>query len=163
MTRINLLPWREQLRETKKKQYFVFLGVTVLLACVLVGIVDYYYASRVQYQKEKNQILVQEIRKLNAKIRQIKNIKVQRQKLFSRMLLIQKLQMNRPQVVHLFDELTKIVPKGVFIKKLECQKAGVALHGVAEANSDVSQLMRNIYASKWLSQPMLKRRPRSSR
>lgn len=155
MTQINLLPWREKLREEKKRYFFVALGISVLGAIVIMIFTHIIIEHNIQSQQQRVELLNSEIKVLNQQIAEIKGLKKEKSALISRMKIIQALQANRPLVVHLFDEMVKILPRGVFLTKVVRKADEVTLVGQAESNTNVSDLMRNIEASKWLRTPQL--------
>lgn len=155
MTDINLLPWRELKREQEKKQFTVYLFVSFLAAIVVVFLLNYYANSLINAQTDRNKRLEREVELLNKQIAEIKGLKKIRQALIARMTVIQSLQATRTLTVHLFDELIKIMPDGVFLSHLERTGDKVVLLGYAESNTNISQLMRNIDNNTWIDNPEL--------
>lgn len=155
MTQINLLPWRE-IRREKEKKAFVFYFSGAMLLALLVLFAMYLYASQlIQSQTNRNQLLQNEITTLDQQIRKIAQIKKLRQALIARMTIIQNLQETRIVSVHLFDELIKLLPDGVFLTSFERKNNKIVLLGYAESNSSISQLMRNIELNPWVQNPEL--------
>lgn len=155
MTQINLLPWREYKREQEKKMFLLMLSGGVAIAILIVFLINAYADSLVSYQTERNQMLQKEITILDHQIEEIKTLKKIRQSLVSRMSIIQNLQSTRTMMVHLFDELIKVVPSGVYVTKLERQQDTVTLTGYSESNTNVSLLMRSIESNDWIQNPVL--------
>ncbi|MCL9684435.1 PilN domain-containing protein [Legionella maioricensis] len=155
MTQINLLPWREQKREQEKKVFTTILIACAIFAAFIVFIVNYYASELVSYQVERNQILQKEINSLEDQIKEIKALKQIRQALISRMSIVQNLQSTRTLMVHLFDELIKILPPGIYVTKLERKNDMVTLWGYSESNTNISILMRNIESNAWIQNPSL--------
>ena len=155
MTEINLLPWREKKREQEKKIFTSMLLAGVVSAAIIVFLVNSYASYLVSNQTERNQMLQKEINSLDDQIVEIKNLKLVRQALVSRMAVIQNLQSTRTLMVHLFDELIKIDPPGVYIYKLERKADVVTLSGYSESNTNISILMRNIDNDAWIQGPVL--------
>lgn len=155
MMLINLLPWRDQEREQQKIRFFYILGAAILSTLLLVVFVYLIIAGQLRAEAAANQYLNDEILVLNLKIAEIEKLKEQRLELIERMKLIEGLQAERTSTVHLFDEMVRMVPEGVFL--LAVQRTGdiVLLTGKAESNSRVSDLMRNIERSTWLTSPVL--------
>ncbi|EHL31526.1 PilN domain-containing protein [Legionella drancourtii] len=119
MTRINLLPWREQKREKEKKLFTLFLLVGVAIASFIVFLLNYYASNLVNNQISRNQMLQQEIAVYDRQIREIKNLEKVRSMLVSRMSVVRNLQSTRTLMVHLLDELIKVTPSGVYLSKIE--------------------------------------------
>ena len=155
MPRINLLPWREQQRKVRRREFIVagaaalFCGVLFMAAGKLV------YAGWIDAQNEKNNLLKKEIVKLDAQIADIQDLENRKQRLVARMQIIEKLQRKRPEIVHLFDELVKTVPEGIYLTQLKEIGNKLEIHGVAQSNTRVSTFMRNIDASTWMANPQL--------
>ena len=156
MARINLLPWRENLRKQRKRNFLLQLLGAALLALGALAGWHFYVQSQIDYQKSRNDFLRAEIAKVDRKIREIRDIDKKRAELIARMNVIQQLQVSRPQVVHLFDELVKTIPEGVYLEKLVQNGDKVTLDGWAQSNARVSSYMRNIDKSAWLKDADLK-------
>lgn len=152
---INLLPWREELKETRKKEFFVILGGTALVAVLFIALVHLSMKASIHFQMANNEILRQEILLLDKKIEQIKALQNEKEKLLARMQIIQELQTNRPHIVRLFDGITRTVPEGLFLTGMTRTVTKILVDGKAESNSRVSSFMRNIEAYTWLKQPSL--------
>lgn len=155
MTTINLLPWREQLREEQKKQFLTIFGIALVVSVLIVVGMHMTMSNSISHQKARNKMIEQEIALLNRKIAEIKNLKKEKESLIARMNIIQELQTSRPLSVHLFDSLVKIIPDGVHVSDIQRENYTVTMIGAAESNSQVSNLMRNISASDWLKKPNL--------
>lgn len=155
MPQINLLPWREELRKQRNKDFGVSAGVAVLLMGAVVGGVHLHYQQRIEFQQKRNSFLESEIGKLDQKIKQIRQIDAEKQRLLARMQIIQKLQSSRPEIVHLFDEFVKTLPEGVYLTKVDQRNRNLNIQGVAQSNARVSTLMRQMDASDYLENPRL--------
>lgn len=155
MTRINLLPWREMARKEKKRQ-FISIGVG---AIVLMGLIIFYVhihiAGMISDQAARNDFLNDEITRIDRQIKEIKTLEEEKADLVARMDVIQQLQVRRSRIVHIFDEIEKTLPTGVFLTKIEQRGGELVLNGIAQSNGDVSSLMRNLEASDWLESPRL--------
>lgn len=155
MPRINLLPWRTELRQRRKKEFFVALAGTLLVGAAVV------YASKLTVQgwtsaqRDRNQILRTEITELDKQIAEITSLETQRERLLARMQVITQLQRSRPEVVHLFDEIVNTIPEGVNLIEVVQQGDRINLRGTAQSSTRVSALMRNIDGSQWLRNPGL--------
>ena len=119
MTRINLLPWREELRQERQKQYMTLMALCMALAVAIVGLIHFQMSNKIDYQNSRNQFLNNEISKLDKEIQEIRELQKVRKSLVERMEVIQSLQGSRPSIVHLFTELVTTVPNGVYLKSLE--------------------------------------------
>ena len=155
MTEINLLPWRERKREQNKKMFTTMLLISVIFAAAMVFLINYYASHLVNNQRERNDILQKEIHALDDEIKEIKTLKKIREGLISRMSIVQNLQSTRTLMVHLFDELIKVMPSGVYVTKMERKSDLVSLWGYSESNANVSILMRSIENNNWIQSPTL--------
>lgn len=156
MARINLLPWRELERSKRQQEFGFILGGAVLLT-ILAGVyVHIHVNGLVSNQNSRNSLLDNEIKVLDQKIQEIKDLEKTKANLLSRMDVIQQLQVSRPQIVHLFDELVSTLPEGTFITKVEQKGTTITVRGRAQSNARVSAYMRNIEKSEWLTEPALK-------
>ena len=155
MARINLLPWREQLREERKQRFLIALGGVLLVSGGLVFLGDQYFSSAIENQSARNDFLRKEIAVLDARIKEISELKTRRQQLLERMKIIQDLQGNRPIIGRVFDQLVRTLPDGVYYTGLKMNGHTIAIAGAAESNNRVSNLMRNLDASDWLTSPNL--------
>lgn len=155
MTTINLLPWRERKREQEKKVFTTMLLIGCVIAGFILFVIYTYSSNLVSNQQARNDRIQKEITELDSQIKEIKLLKQVRDGLVSRMSIVQNLQSTRTLMVHLFDELIKIMPSGIYVTKLERQNDVVSLWGYAESNSNISMLMRNIESNDWIQMPVL--------
>lgn len=156
MARINLLPWREWERERKKKEFFTNIVAVLIFGGVLVFFGGWVLDNNIEHQNARNKFLQDEITVLNGRIAEIQNLKKEKKELIARMEVIQKLQGDRPIIVHVFDELVKTLSKGLHFRKLEMQGTGLTVAGTAESNNRISSLMRNLDESSWFADPNLR-------
>ncbi len=155
MIRINLLPHREAKRKERRQQFFTLAGLVLTLAAMVVLLIYSVLAGYVSEQESKNDFLKKEIAVLDTRLDQIKRLKEQTQALLSRKEVIESLQRDRSEAVHLLNELTKDVPDGVYLKSIKQEARKVSLSGYAQSNSRVSSLMRNLEGSPWMASPQL--------
>jgi type IV pilus assembly protein PilN len=155
MPRINLLPWRAELRQKRKHEFLVALLGTVIVGAVLVYASKLTMQSWISGQQGRNAILKKEIASLDKQIAEIKGLENQRDRLVARMRVIDELQRSRPEVVHLFDELVNAVPEGVHFTEIKQTNNRIDLQGTAESSTRVSTLMRNIDGSEFLDDAKL--------
>lgn len=155
MVRINLLPWREELRKKRQQEFIAGIGAGVVATCLILVIVYMYIEGLKEYQSQRNSMLQNEIAILDKKIQEIKDIEDKKNKLLTKIGVIQKLQESRPEVVHLFDELAKTTPEGVYLTKFTQIADTLTLEGKAESNARVSAFMRAIDSSPWLNSAVL--------
>lgn len=155
MPRINLLPHREQKRKERRRDFFVMLGGALVGAVIVVGVGKLLYSGWTDAQNAKNNLLKKEIVKLDAQIADIQDLENRKQRLVARMEIIEKLQRQRPEIVHRFDELSRIVPEGVYLTQIKEAGKKIEIHGVAQSSTRVSTFMRNIDGSTWLTAPEL--------
>jgi type IV pilus assembly protein PilN len=155
MIRINLLPHREQKRQARQRQFVSLAIGFAVLALGTVGLVQMVLAARVEDQNSRNALLKSEIAKLDAQIRDIDKLREQTRALLARKQVVETLQANRTEAVHLLDQMARQLPDGIYLKSLKQQGTKVTVVGYAQSNARVSTLMRNIDASPWLQQPEL--------
>jgi type IV pilus assembly protein PilN len=154
-TKINLLPWREELRKEQDRQLFVLAAVAWMLMGVVVGYGHFHMTGRIDAQKARNNYLKKEISKLDKQIAEIRDIKKKRAALVARMNVIYRLQADRTKLVYVMDGLVKTIPEGVFYTKLTKTGNTIRIDGTAQSNARVSALMRNFEASPWFKNPDL--------
>lgn len=155
MPQINLLPWREELRKRRQKEFGVMALVAIVLMGGVVAAVHLHFQGLIDFQNERNQYLTVEIGKLNKQIAEIKDLQREKERLLARTEKIQQLQSGRPDIVHLVDQLVKTLPEGVFLTRIEQKGVNLRVDGVAQSNARVSSLMRQLDASDWLENPAL--------
>lgn len=156
MPRINLLPHREQARKNRRREFGVGIGGAVIAGVIFCFGAHLLYVSWTDSQNNRNNILKKEIAKLDAQIADIQDLEGRKQRLVARMEIIETLQRQRPEIVHRFDELVKIVPEGVYLTSIkEAGGKKVEIKGVAQSSTRVSTFMRNIDGSNWFSGPEL--------
>lgn len=156
MANINLLPWRERQREELKQLFFIQLGVAAVLAGAVLGVVYIIINANTQQQNTANSYLRDQITVLDGKLTEIRQLQDQKKALSARMTVIQELQGNRPVIVRLFDELVRTLPDGVYYNSISRTNDVISLEGVAESNSRISALMRDLDASEWFADPDFK-------
>lgn len=155
MPSINLLPWRAERRVQRQKEFHLMLGVTALIAAVIVFAVYMFYMDSLAYQNDRNEFLNSEIRVLNNKIREIERLRTARARLIDRMNLIQDLQGNRPVIVRMFDTMARIIPDDLYFTEVSLRGEKVVIKGMAKSNNRVATLMRNFDQSDWFADPAL--------
>lgn len=156
MATINLLPWREERREELKKEFFIILGGFAGIAIVIVFAWQLFLSMSITTQQDRNNFLQQRIVELDEQVKEIKDLQKKKQDLIERMKVIQDLQGNRPAIVHIFDEIVRTLPDGVFYTELSATDKVLNIKGTAESNNRVSSLMRSLDASEWFADPNLK-------
>lgn len=156
MAKINLLPWREKQRKEQQRDFVSMLGFSAALMAVLVGFVHVHVNGLIEYQQRRNQFLENEIKILDAKIKEIRKLESTKKALLERMNVIESLQATRPGVVHLFDELVNTLPDGTYLTSLKQNGNKLSIVGKAESNARVSAYMRNIDASDWMNRAQLR-------
>ena len=154
-TRINLLPWREMRRKEQDRQLLTIAVGAWILMGVIIFYAHVHVTAEIENQNKRNEFLNQEIAKVDKEIKKIADLKKQRADLVARMNVIYELQGDRSQVVHLFDELARKLPEGMYFTFLKDAGKSVELKGVAQSNARVSALMRNLASSDWFSDPEL--------
>jgi type IV pilus assembly protein PilN len=154
-TRVNLLPWREMRRKEQDRQLLTIAVGAWILMGVIIFYAHVHVSALIENQTKRNDFLNQEIAKVEKEIKEIAELKKQRADLIARMNVIYQLQGDRAQVVHLFDELARKLPDGIYFASLRHSGNVIALQGVAQSNARVSALMRNLASSDWFADPEL--------
>jgi type IV pilus assembly protein PilN len=155
MPRINLLPWRDEERKERKLKFLVALGGSAVAAC-LVAFVGYLLMdSMVSAQDARNEKLKGEIAELDKQIEKINSLEADKARFIARMEVIEKLQRSRPEIVHIFDEIAKQLPDGVYLTQITQTGTRLKFEGVAQSSTRVSSFMRNIDGSSYLKNPEL--------
>lgn len=155
MARINLRPWREERRAEQQKEFLAVLAGVVIVGLLFVFLQDRWINSNIDEQQARNSYLSGEIASLERKIKEIDELKKRRDQLIARMRVIQELQGNRPVIVHMFDEIVRTMPDGVYFTSLTRQGDNLSIRGRAESNNRISSLMRKLDNSKWFMEPNL--------
>lgn len=156
MPHINLLPWREELRKQRQKEFGLMAGIAALLVGGVVLLAHMQVAAKIEYQNSRNAYLDKEISILDKKIEEIRDLEREKENLIARMKIVEQLQTSRPEIVHLFDEIVATLPEGVYLDSLTQKGRVVRLTGVAQSNARVSSFMRQLENSAWLENPDLK-------
>ena len=155
MAKINLLPWRDELRKELQKQFYTTVGAFVVLTLCTWGAIHFINTQRIEYQQTRNQFLNEQIAHLDKKIKEIERLEKEKQRLKARIDAIEQLQGNRPLIVRLFDELVTSLPEGVSIVTVKQAGKAITISGVAQSNARVSSFMRKLESSEWLTDPQL--------
>ena len=153
MPRINLLPWREEERRRRQREFMVAMGGAVVAGIAVVSLAILAYSQMIDGQQARNQRLEAEIRELEKSIEEIDGLERQKERLLARMEIIDQLQKSRPEIVHLFDEMTRRLPEGVYLTGMKQTGNLVEIKGVAQSSTRVSALMRQVDSSNWLTDP----------
>ena len=156
MARINLLPWREELRKQRQNDFVALIAAGVLVTVVLGVVVYLAFSQLVTVQNARNGYMNEQIKVLDKRIEEIKSLEGEREQLISRMRAIEELQTTRPLNVRMFDELASRNPEGVSMNKLSQSGTGLTIDGVSQSNARVSSLMRSLDSSQWLTGPQLR-------
>lgn len=155
MAHINLLPWREALRKEKQQEFLTVAVFAALVTGVLFFFVHTHMDGLIEYQEARNQFLENEIKILDKRIEEIKELEATKKALLDRMKIIEELQIARPGIVHLFDEMVTTLPEGLYVTSVKQSGTNLAISGKAESNARVSAYMRNLDDSPWLTAPKL--------
>ena len=156
MPSINLLPWRQALRQRRRKEFLIGIGAAVGLAALITLLAHLAVSSMIDAQNRRNDLLKAEIAELDKAIEQILALEEQKARMISRMEVIDRLQASRPEVVKLFDQIVSALPEGVYLTSVKQSGRKLEFNGVAQSSTRVSAFMRNIDASESLSAPELK-------
>jgi type IV pilus assembly protein PilN len=155
MAKINLLPWREELRKQKLREFGFLAGGSAVIAGLIVLLAHLHVSGLIDDQNQRNAFLEQEIAVLEKRIGEINELERLKADLLARMNVIQELQRSRPESVHLMDELVRTLPEGVHLETFTQKDKSLTMKGVAQSNARVSDYMRNIDGSDWLANPRL--------
>lgn len=149
MAHINLLPWRERLREERRREFLTIMVGFVIIAGGLVFLVDRYFNGEINMQQARNDFVRGEIALLDAQVAEINQLRQQKEDIRARMNVITDLQGTRPVIVRIFDEMVRTLPEGVFYEHVERTEDVIAVEGIAESYSRITELMRNLDDSEW--------------
>jgi type IV pilus assembly protein PilN len=155
MIRVNLLPHRAEKRKARQVQFILLSAISLVIGVVIVGFVHAAISTQISYQERRNTYLKGEIAVLDKQIEEIKKLREQTQSLLARKTVVENLQGTRSDVVHLLDQMLRILPDGVYLKTLKQNKNQINLVGYAQSSARVSTLMRSIEDSPWLDTPVL--------
>ena len=155
MPQINLLPWRQQQRTQRQREFGIFAAGAAGAALAVALFTTWGFSAAIERQRTRNELLKTEIAELDKQITEILGLEAQRQRLLARMEIIGRLQRSRPEVVHVFDQLARTLPDGVYLTSVKQTDKKLELKGIAQSSTRVSTFMRNIEASAWLSDPQL--------
>ena len=155
MIRINLLPHRAEKRKARQVQFIAFSVIALIVGAVVVGLVHVAISAQIEYQERRNKYLSEEIVLLDKQIAEIQQLKAEIAALDARKTVVEKLQSTRSDVVHLLDQMLRILPEGVHLKTLKQTGNKINMVGYTQSNARVSTLMRSIESSPWLESPTL--------
>jgi type IV pilus assembly protein PilN len=155
MPRINLLPWREAERKRKRQEFGVGVAGALALAVLVYLAVNWQMKSAIEAQMARNQYLKDEISQLDKQIAEILDLEEQKKRLQARITVIEQLELSRPEIVHVFDQLVRTTPEGVYLTSVKQTDRRIELKGVAQSSTRVASYMRNIDSSEWLKDPAL--------
>lgn len=155
MPRINLLPWREAERKRKRQEFGLGVGFALLMATVVYFAVNWQMKSAIEEQMARNDYLNQQIAELDKQIAEILDLEEQKKRLQARITVIEQLELSRPEIVHVFDQLVRTMPDGVHLTSVKQTGRKIELKGIAQSSTRVASYMRNIDGSEWLADPAL--------
>ena len=157
MPSINLLPWREAERKKRQRDFGVAMGGAVIAGIAVVMVTMLIFSQMISGQQSRNQRLTDEIVELEKSIEEIDGLERQKERLLARMEIIERLQKSRPEIVHLFDEIVRQLPEGVYLTGMKQTGSRVEIRGIAQSSTRVSALMRQIDSSDWMGDPEVER------
>lgn len=149
MAKINLLPWREELREKRKKQFVAISAAVALIGALLVGATWFFYDQKLSDQEQANQLIVSTNQNLDQQLKSLDGLQEKRNQIIERMKLIQGLQSQRPVFVRLIDELARVTPNNLYITKFTRTGNKFTFEGMADSPNTVAEFLRNLEASSW--------------
>lgn len=144
MARINLLPWREEARRERQRQFLYSLMGTLVLGAVLVLIVGVFFDQKISDQEARNQQIQVEIDRLEQRIQRIAELEETRARLVARKQIIESLQASRSLTVELLDKLAKTIPVGVTLTSVRQQGLMLTLNGTSQSNARVSAYLQSL-------------------
>jgi type IV pilus assembly protein PilN len=157
MAHVNLLPWRAERRKQREREFYMQLGAAFVVAVLLLLLWIFWMGQRIDNQNDRNAYLQTEIKQLDVRIAKIKDLENVREHLLARKQIIEQLQADRSQMVHLFDELVKTIPTSARLTALKQHGQAMSLDGVAQSNASVAEYMRNIESSPWMGHADLRK------
>lgn len=155
MPRINLVPWREAERKRKRQEFGVGAIGALMFAALISFVVNWQMQSAIDEQMERNQYLTDQIAELDKQIAEILDLEAQKTRLQARITVIEQLELSRPEIVHVFDQLVRTTPDGIYLTAVKQTDRKIELKGVAQSSTRVASYMRNIDSSEWLTDPAL--------
>ena len=156
MPRINLLPWREAQRKRQRQEFFLAIAAALGSAALVTLLGRWEMSAAIANQTERNAVIEAQIAELDKQIAEINGLENQKRRLIARMEIIETLQRSRPEIVHVFDEIVRVLPEGVFLTMIRQTGPKIEMRGVAQSSTRVSAFMRNIDNSQWLADPALR-------
>jgi type IV pilus assembly protein PilN len=157
MAHVNLLPWRAERRKQREREFYMQLGAAFVIAVLVLFLWIFWMNQRIDNQNDRNAYLQTEIKQLDVRIAKIKDLEKVREHLLARKQIIEQLQADRSQMVHLFDELVKTIPSSARLTAMKQNGQSMSLDGVAQSNASVAEYMRNIEASPWMGHADLRK------
>ncbi|MEW6728918.1 MAG: PilN domain-containing protein [Pseudomonadota bacterium] len=152
MPRINLLPWRENLRKQRQRTFVKHAGLAFALTLGAVVLGHVVVQGQIDNQEQRNAFLTQTIADLDRQIAEIKALKETRANLVARMEVIERLQQTRSYVVHAFDEIARTVPEGIILTKVALKNdQQLEINGISDTAARVADYLRNLNRTQWLS------------
>lgn len=155
MAKINLLPWREELRKQQQQDFLAAIMGAAGVTLLILFLAHNHISGLIDQQRSRNQYLEREITVLDKKIKEIEELEDKKSRLIAKMEVIQELQGSRPEIVHLFEEVATTMPDGVYITDMKQLGSTLTFDGSAQSNARVSAYMRNLEVSPWLANPVL--------
>ncbi len=155
MARINLLPWRAERRKQRQKEFGLMLGAAAATAVVLCLLINMFYNAQISGQQERNAFVQEQITQVETQLTEIAELDKKKAKLLARKEVIEDLQADRSQMVHLFDSLVRTIPDGVTLTSVKQDDKTLTLEGRSQSNARVSTYLRNLEGSGWMSSPEL--------
>ncbi len=155
MRQINLLPWREARRKQRKREFGILGVATLVFSLLVVGVVHLYFSTAIEYQRARNNYLRAEIEEQKRVEKEINALEKAKAQILGRLEIVQNLQRSRPEMVHVLDEMVRVLPEEVFLTNLGRSGESLTVTGIARSNNLVSDFMRNLRDSEWFGEPVL--------
>lgn len=155
MPRINLLPWREAERKRKRQEFGVGAVAALVGAALVYFVFNWQMQAAIDDQSARNAYLNEQIKELDKQIAEILDLEEQKKRLQARITVIEQLELSRPEIVHVFDQLVRTTPDGIYLTSVKQTGQKIELKGMAQSSTRVASYMRNIDSSEWLKDPAL--------
>ncbi len=150
MARINLLPWRQEERERKNKEFGVVLIGAFIITALAVLLAMTFLNSQLSSQRQANQMITDENTRLDGVLTEIADLEQRRDEMLSQMKVIQDLQGRRSIPVRIWDDIARAMPASMYLVSIKREGEVITINGFADNPNVVSQLVKNLDASPWL-------------
>lgn len=144
MILINLLPYREQARLAKQKQFNQMVMLALIVGLGLSILIYMAINNKISKQQSRNQFMEKELVDLNNRVESVENMQSERDRLLERKQEVEKLQQQRGRSAKFLDDLNNVVPEGVYLTALRATKKGYTLEGQAVSDNRIAMFMETL-------------------